>query len=99
MPTPRSVSASRATASPSTPWLRRFWWFLLAVQISLLINAVQALLRGVPDAYPNQHLRLAANACTGICLGVSFLVRRPAIQYAAIGLGAASVVCTLALLS
>lgn len=84
---------------PATPWLRRVWMFLLIVQSLLLVNAVYAIARGIPDTYPNQHTRLAVHASFGICLAVTYLARRPVVQFAAMTLGVCALVWTIALIN
>jgi hypothetical protein len=64
-------------------WLTRVWGVLLVGQTILLSFALIAIVRGTPDAYLNQHARLAASAAAGICLASLFLLRRPALQVVA----------------
>lgn len=80
-------------------WLPRFWIAFVIVESVLLAIALLEIARGTPDAYLNQHKRHAASALMGIGMGLSFLLRRPALVICAMTLAAASVVWSIALLN
>jgi len=71
------------TEAPRARWATRVWGFLALAQAVLLALALIAMARGTPDAYLNQHARLAAGAAAGLCLALGYLLPRPALQVVA----------------
>jgi hypothetical protein len=67
-------------------------------QSVLLAFSVADLVLGTPDTYLNQHARLAANAGTGICIALSFLVLRLQWRFVALAGATVTIVASLFLL-
>lgn len=85
------------TEPTASRWRTRIWGVLLIVQSILLAIALLHIARGTPDAYPNEHARLAATAVAGMCLALLFLLRRPAWQIVAMAGTVATIVWQISL--